>query len=344
MARFDYMRLSVKPHRHALVGSWAKRIISLRDLDHKIEWMFQSQEPDTITHVGFHINQVIGTPGTFQISLRNIAASGVASSNIITSQTINPTSDMNGTFQWLELVAPLQVVRGQFLALVLNHVSGAIDASNFIQVWCAIQGDSGQWGRGFPYMRIIDHISDRRWGEFPVYGYKSAFRAYGLPLEEINSEAFNTPSQKAMRFWMNPAWGSTFRIKGAEWQGRAADKADRSVDMILYDASNTELERVTVDADIPQELDPNSINDTLFTGTMSTLEFGNEYFLAFEPQQADTNFELDCLQVTTSFDMQAFPGAAPFYLVERSVDTDDWTTVKNQRPMVDLIIEDWTKE
>jgi hypothetical protein len=107
---------------------------------------------------------------------------------------------------------------------------------------------------------------------------------------------------------------------------------------------NTELERTTLDADIPQELDGDVMNNHFFGGTMSTLEFGKEYYLAFEPQQNDTNFALRTLKVPTSFDMQAFPGAAPFYLVERAVDTDDWTTVKNQRPMVDLIVQDWTKE
>jgi hypothetical protein len=230
MARFDNIRISLNPHRYCATLEWDPRTITLRDVTHRIEWMFQSQEPDTITHVGIHVADVKGDPGTFRLSLRNITASGTASSSVITSQTFTPTVAMENTFQWVELVAPLQVVRGQFLALVIDHLSGTIDNSNFLKVWCAIEGDSGRYGRGFPYLRIIDLISDRRWGEFPVFGYKSAFRAYGLPLESIEEVQFNNPAQKAFRFWLNPAWGSTYKIKGAQWQGKISDKADRSVE------------------------------------------------------------------------------------------------------------------
>jgi hypothetical protein len=147
---------------------------------------------------------------------------------------------------------------------------------------------------------------------------------------------------------MNPAWGKTFRIRGARFMGRLSDRAGRSVEMILYLGGGgipTELHRVTLDSDYKGDFGRDAMWDFRFgDATMSTLDFATEYFIAFAPNEADTNFELRTVVLPSAFDMTSLPGSAPFYLATRANDTLEFVADKTRRPLVNLYIEDWSKE
>ena len=123
--------------------------------------------------------------------------------------------------------------------------------------------------------------------------------------------------------------------------GEAAVGSGKTFDMILYDATS-EIDRITFPCDIVQNATDNCIIQLLFGASPPTLNFGKEYFLAIAPNEVDTTTRLLGLSVEYATDMTAWPGSSSFYTVERAVNTDPWTRTKTERPMIDLIIDDWT--
>jgi hypothetical protein len=345
MARFDFMRLGVKPFWNAPVGgnySFDEHV--LNDASEEVRWFFQCPEAGIITHLGFRYDSgshSVGGGGpapTYRIRLSSILGDGTPSTTPITSQTFQGDSSWDGTWRWIELIAPLQVTRGEFLAAIIDYSSGTIGSNNYSQFTTKINSARPNLG-AFPYGSEVT-TTDGRFSEQIVFAYKTPFRTYGWPIVDLEGTPVNSPEQVALRIWLNPAFGVTWRLAGAQIMGRLANKAGRSFTMLLYQGSTLLLD-VTVDADF-NSTHQDVIADILFDGSLPDLSFGTEYYLAFMPEETDTNFDLRVLEVPAPIDMTAFPGGPAFYYATRATSGAPWTLEKTKRPMVNLIIDDWT--
>jgi hypothetical protein len=334
MARFENIRLATKPHWCGEGGAWGKGSATLDAPGEYIAWCFQAQEPDLITHLGVNITSVVGSP-VVRLSLRTPDAVGRPGANMITAASFVPT--VTG-FQWFELGFPFLVSRGQQLFFYTEATTS--DASNKVAIWHSLTGASSR--RGFPFTQLSFGGGVTNSGSPGIFGYKSTLRSYGSPFQDILFPNVQSPAQIGFRFWLNPGWGKTFRLYGCQYQGRTSDRANRSVEMILYQG-DTELHRRTIDGDIPPDY-ADGLRDAFFADTtMTDLDFGKQYYLAFAPNEPDTNFALRVIEVAATIDMTALTGGTSFYLVERPSDLSTWTVSKTKRPMVDLYVEDWTK-
>lgn len=343
MARFNNALLNVKPIWNA--GSeWFLRHLTLNNSSTTIQWSFQAQEPDVITHLGFRYHRGSdffaggGAPPTFRISLRSPSADGTPDSVAITEQTFTPPADKSwdGTWQWIEMKSPFRVSRGEDLVAVIDYSSGTIGTNNYSIFTTRIGGSRFDQG-AFPFGSEAGNRFSDQW----VFGYKSQVRAYGIPAKNILGNSVNTPAQVALRIWMNPAFVDKFTIAGCRFTGRFTNSIGKSVDMVLYQGNTTELQRRSFVGEIAKD-GQDLVCDLLFDdSTLSELIAGQDYYLAFSPNEADTNFNVRTIEVNSSFELTALPGATPFYLATRASPAAVWTPVKTQRPIVDPIIAEW---
>lgn len=346
MAHFNFMALETNPVPSGMDTDLVFKFFSLNNALHKVYWFFQPTEPVTISHLGFLYDIRSGTPPSYRLSLRLTDGSGLPANEILTSRVFTPPPDTtwNGTFRWIEMLTPYKAGRGEDLCAVLEHFSGGINTSHASRVITSIS-NAGERKRYFPY--FIGNVAgvETRNGAQIVFGWKSMTRSYGLPITDLLLDSVNAPAQVGMRFLFHPAYGRTFNISGARIQGRMSSTSGKSFDMVLYDEDNIELNRVTFDCD--HTVSSNTIDavcEIRFDDvTLESLLFGKPYYIAFAPNQADTNFALRAVQIQDTADMTALPGGANVFMVSRSTSSANWTEHEDRRPQVDLLPGEWTE-
>lgn len=344
MARFDFMSFDARPSTGGQHFSEHSFLFDMQGA--KASWFFHTPERVTITHLGYYHRARVGTPSTFRISLRHVTSTGYAEDSILASQTFTPPADSswNDTFQWLELIAPYNAGRGERLCGVLEWASGYINPSNRIEIYDSLYL-SRDYGF-YPYV-LNQRTADERRFDIPIFAYKSSYRTYGWPWKGWYTTAWNSPAEVGLRILLNKNYGSTYKILGAAIEGAPAGRSARTTEMILYEETPTgpaEVNRVTLDGDIAESLGSRGSHEFFFDDpTLATLGFGKEYFLVFAPNEGDTDFTLVGVEVPSSDDLSAFPGAGNFYMVSRTSPTGEFTRHKTIRPQMDLFIDDWSK-
>jgi hypothetical protein len=346
MPRANLFRIDAKPWWDSRLGvAYSFNSFKIADAGHKLAWIFQIKEPASITHVGFRYNNGSdstggGVPPTYRISFRNVDGDGDFSENVISSQTFTPNKTWDGTWRWIELASPVSFPR-RFIAVVIEYHTGLIGSNNWSQFTERILGAHAAQSN-FPYS-IQTTSTKVRNSEAIVVGYKNNQRSWGWPFQSMSSDNVNSPAQVALRFWLDPGFGSVFQVVGSRFQGRLAGGSGKTIDMVLYQGT-TELTRVTLDCDIAgSATTQDEVVNLLFTGTPPTLTMGTEYFLAFSPNEANTNFQLRSFTTPSALDVSALPGGIQFYWSERSNTVSEWTRVKNKRPQANLILGSWTE-
>lgn len=346
MADFNRMLLGTNPFWHSADLNLAFKVNPISSTEHRLYWFFSPPAPVVITHLGFRYDIRVGTPPLYQLSLRQIDDSGSPKpgDQILTSRTFQPPADAswNGLWQWIEMLTPYAASRNERLCGVLQHFQGSVTASHHSRFTQSIQ-NAGSVRGYFPYTTYYNGLETRDKSQ-PVFGWRSPTKAYGWPYESLLLQNVNNPTQTGIRFLLNKRYANIFTLKGARFQGKMAGANGKSFAMILYDTDNNEQSRVVWDADI--SVGPSTQDATakiLFDdATLPSLMFGKEYFLVFEPQEADTNFALRTIAMDEAFDLDAVPGGASAYAVERSGDTGPWTNFRNRRPQIDLLPGEWS--
>lgn len=302
---------------------------------------FQAPQEDFITHVGLRIINVKEPCPTYRVSLRKLQASGLPSDAVITSQTITPDSSWNGTFQWIALLTPYTVTRGEKLCIVVDYVSGAIGASNYLNIAPAFRSTYTASKVFYPYYMFNNGGSIERGTGSVIWGMKSAIRCYGFPFKSLGSVGGSSPIQAGLRLRLDPGWGSTATIKGAQVQfTQQAAATAKTVDLVLYSNAG-ELIRVTFPCDITKDPTASAVTKIYFPEPSPSLAFGKEYFLVISPNQVDTGSYLRTFQVQEAFDMTAWPGSSSFYQVDRAAPGGEWARTKSARPMIHPIFDTW---
>lgn len=344
MARFDFMNLLLVPHGS---GDYGLDSFFINTESLKVYWCFQPKEPATITHLGFCPDVVRGTPPVYRISLRDLDVDGNPSAYLV-SRFFTPDASMVNHFTWVKLPTTYKARRGEWLCVSVEYYSGYISSNNCMRLR-VILGDpdmNGWWPFMYGPETYAGSVSGRgnRTSCHGIFGYKSTSRSYGFPIKAVLNTQFNSPAQKGLRIFLGSGFGKSYKILGSIFEGKTYSIAGQSFDMILYDALNTELNRIHWEGNIGARPTWNGSPTKLVfdDATLATLSFGKEYFLAFAPTQSDSGFALATFEVEENFDMTAFPGSSNFYLVERASPGDVWTRVRTQRPVIDLVLDDWS--
>jgi hypothetical protein len=312
----------------------------------KIAWSFNWKGPtpaSPITHLGFRYHLRTGTPPTYKISLQGRDASGNPDGTLKGggNPTFTPPADTtwDGTFRWISLGANTYTpARGEKLCIVVEYSSGTIDGSNrsaYTQHFSSgRQGhpcnltNSGSWVKN-----IVG---------YPIFGLKNATRTWGFPLQSFTATSINTTTQHAMAFKIDAATMLGLRIAGVRFVGQLSNAAGKSVLAKLYQDTTAVGHDATLDADDSLVNNSELGFEVLFDeATMSMLKPGVQYHLAFEPQEADTNFQLAVLGYSDAQDAGAYPGGAQFQFASRaSGGATAWTLDATKRPLAELIVEE----
>lgn len=316
----------------------------------QLEWVFQADDAITITHLGFRYGARTGTPPTFIISLQGVDGSGNPDGTIKgggspASATFTPPADAtwDGTWQWIALANSFTVARGDMLAIVIAYSSGTINGSNSSAITARLTNLAVP---ASPYVITNNAGSRTRGAVQPIFGYKSATRAYGYPLETITVTAFSsdsTPDEYAMKFTVPTGWGSSLAVLGVQFPIQAYDAA-KTLQVTLYDTDGTTvLQRITLDSDYLRGLLAVGRATVLFDEvTLSALTIGSAYRVGLAPQETASNFQPYRLQVDAAADWDAWPFAQQAALSTRT-DAGAWTDDTTQRLQMDLLLADITE-
>jgi hypothetical protein len=346
MAHFEHARLELMPVLSAPVRSLVLSDFSfIWAVGSKIEFIFQVEEPITVSHLGFAYAGAANLPPKQRVSLQGVDPSGQADGVTITQQIYEPPPAGMDTwkdqFIWVP-VPPASVSRGQFLAMVIEYSSGLVNNSNYSTYYSYFVGTSSSRGV-FPY--TADNPLGTRIKRFdrPIFGYRSVTKVYGFPMFDIEELEYSAPAQKGMAFTLDVGFGDFFKVAGAVLQIQPTTSTNQGFAMVLYQ-NQTELGRVAMDTDWKQT--STFIDDRIYQllfdeATLAQLSFGQQYILAVVPLFVTTGMRLTTSVCASNLEVGGFPGGPNMYLVERDGPGQAWSHQIAKRPLMDLIISEW---
>lgn len=241
--------------RFWLGGTTASLVhFTLNEATDSITFVWSQPESATITRVGVRQQTITGTAPTYRLSLQGVAGDGnedgviKGSGNCFVDYT--PIAANNTTFFWLNLNQSYTASAGEMLALVIQHQSGTINASNNAQfsVTSAV-GEGGAYG--IPYVIQNDNSTRSRNTSTPVFGIGSSTRAYGLPAHAVSGgSTFSSPVERACRFQLPGTLVSSAVVVGAKIYMLVP--AAGAAEVCLYTDGGTLLTSITYDGDWAQ--------------------------------------------------------------------------------------------
>jgi hypothetical protein len=320
------------------------------------EWVFAAENDGsgnlTITKLGFRYGARVGTPPTFIISLQGVNASGDPDGTIKggaspVSATFTPPASVawNGTWQWVTLDNAYTAAPGELLAIVIAYSSGTIDGSNSSSFSVYISNASSV----FPYAINNDAGARTRMpvGNFAVYGYATASKAYGRPIQSVGTvslQSASSPAEAAMRFTLPAGWSSVYQVGGSRLIANCA--AANTMTMKLYSgggaADTTVLQDVPIDTDAMGSASARPVRLPFDETTLSTLNFGDTYRLAVASGGA-VNVTVSYIEVAAAADWDAWPGGQVCYWSQRDAG-GNWTDTTTRKLLAEVILADMTKK
>jgi hypothetical protein len=157
MARFDFMSLDLRPFGSSLLAySTVNKSHTLSGTTNFIANIFQIKEKVSITHLGLMVDNVVGSPPQYRISLKSIDSDGLPSCVLI-SKVFIPETSWSNTFHWIEIPTTYHAVRGEKVALCIDHYSGFVNTNNCMWVRYAIGGVRAS-KCFFPYSVITNNV------------------------------------------------------------------------------------------------------------------------------------------------------------------------------------------
>jgi hypothetical protein len=307
----------------------------------QVEVIFAADDPGAITKLGVRQTTLTGVAPVFRVSLQGVDASGNPDGSIKAAGSAfadyTPTAGNNNTFQWLTLGASYTAARGELLAFVIAYQSGTIDGSNNCSFGVSLNGTATT---GFPYATQNDAGVRSRQGAPPLFGYATAARAYGSPIQTgatINVNSGSSPDEVGILFTVPAGWTGTYQVLGAVIQ--QTWPAAHVLRMTLYGTDGTTvLQQVDRDTDAAEAAGVRLAEVTFDEATLAILTAGSTYRLAFAPQDA-TSHQHSYFEAATASDWDAVAGGQSFSWTERT-DAGAWTDRATRKIFAELILAD----
>jgi hypothetical protein len=335
---------------------------TLNQTTDQLEFVLQVEEDVTINQLGLLLASITGAAPTLRVSIQGVDGSGnpdgvIKGGGSPASVNFNPSGLgwSAASWHWLALDNTYIAARGEFIAIVVDYVSGTIDGSNSVTFSVSI-------GNGancrIPY-QIDNNAGSRTKNQFPpVVGYGSTVRKYGSPIQSISDVPYNLTSTPAdeygIKFTLPVEWGETYKIAGVRFRSSSGIGTASSTKMILYGGTTTAVanstgaateatvhQDITIDSDIPFGSFSGGTTILFDESTLVTLHFGATYRIAFQPQDAGKDWIITKTVFAADTDREAHPGGTLDCLTKR-LDSGNWTDVTTEKVMMELILADIT--
>lgn len=334
-----------------------------------VGFVFQANSAATVTQFKFLVGTHTGTPTQYRVSFQGVSASTGNPDGVITASALFSSSTGDSTLKTLAItrdgsggaLSSVAFTRGQIVAMVIEPCPNttlpctsatAPDASNFWNVVKYYTGTNYTGRATLPYP-VTSANTGSTWThevETPVYGYADATTSYGFPIQKFNAvTGVSSGAEQAVAFNLPTTWCKTVRIAGIQAVIQTA-AASKNTKIALY-SGTTVISSFTWDSDI-------SVNNSgsyrpvqlWFTdSTLPTLNCGTTYRIGFSPQDASNAVGLETMTVAAVGDFAPIPGGTNFWSSTRTgcgaaCDTTAtaWTDVTTDRPLLALIVDDWT--
>ena len=341
MSSFGGFVLGLNPITFSPHVSYSLQYQNFLSIGTRMWWVFQAEAADLMTHVGFSCIACPSDLGTdIRVGLQHLDVNGEPDGTWLTQCVFSPSNDDNNHFVWKQLATTYLTYRGEPLAEVLELVGPTMTPNRLFRVNSHIEGAC--WRRGFPHAGL-DYSGREKIGWLPVYGYKSATKVYGMPIQSRNIDTYAHPRERGMRFTMDEDWCESFTVAGVEILFQGEFEPSHNFDIVLYEGG-TVRQRLEFDADIRSYTGTYGLNSWLGRfyfdeSTLPILYSGTEYFIALSPRESNGLVTLTTLVFESQEDLAALPGGANFHGGER--EGGSGTSHPEWAPMMDLIIDQW---
>lgn len=320
--------------------------LALNDTDNAVAAIFQAQNTEAITHIGFRHTSTTGVSPTYKASLQSVNTSGQPSGTILgggspASKTFSPTTSGYGaaTWQWVALDNSYTPARGEDIAINIVYDSGVVSGVLFSNFAFYVTDPA----LGKPYPIDWQTSWNKRTG-LPILSYKTATQSYGLPLQSVASTNFqsgSSPNEYALRFVLPSGWGTSFKLAGIRLLCGLPVASTYTVS--LYDgggAGDTTVLQSLTSGDGDFNGSGNRPMEFLFTNsTLATLTFGSTYRIGLRAGGA-VNTTIYYGDVAANADLSAWPLGVECYSSTRA--GGNWTDVTTRRFFGELILSDIT--
>lgn len=317
---------------------------SLDATNTQVEWIFQADEPATITKLGFAMLSKTGTPPSYTISLQGVDGSGNPDGTIKgggspVSHTFTPPNDTtwNNTWQWITLDNSYTCTNGEPLAIVIAYASGTINSSNKITV-NHLHGASA--ALDLPYVIQNTTGSRTRQSNPPVFGYASSTRAYGRPMKALTATNVNSgtsPNEFAIAFQLPTTLCTTYKVGAVRWL--AGRPAGTSLQVQLYSGTTVLQSTAALDSDLVLTAGSVHLGKVVFQdSSLTTLNAGTTYRIGFAPANT-SNWSMQDMTVSAASDFDAYPGQQKFWKSTRT-GAGSWSDDTTKRMFAEIILYD----
>jgi len=347
MPDFRLQRLG-SPLELSFGGARSFSLTSLNGSTIKAAWSFPWLGPapsSPLTHLGFRYGVRVGTPPTYKISLQGPNASGEPNGTLKGggNPTFLPPADTtwDGLFKWISLGASTYTpARGEQLMILVEYSSGTVSSVHYSSFTTYL---SGAGRSGYPCSMTYNGTTwTKQTGGPPVFGVKNGSQTWGFPLQAASATAINATTQHALAFKLDAVTLGQ-RIAGVRLVGQLTGLSAKSVKAVLYEGTTAVGHDFTIDGDHAGGVGSGDMGYTIAfdEATLALLKTQTQYYLAFEPQEADTNFAVNVLEYAAAQDAGVYPGGAQFQFASRaSGGATAWTLDSTKRSVAELIVEE----
>lgn len=329
----------------------------------KIGTVFQAPAAITVTTLGFRCHAQTGTPAadSYKISLQGVDTSGLPDGTVLggvspASNTFTPNCTAPPEWVWVTLDNSYTTSRGETLAFVFERVA-ATDAGNYVTATQGLNGTTVGQRMIKPYSLSHNATSWTKSSTLiPTWGYQSASATYGKPFVSYSTVSPFSTAEAGMLFSLDTNWCSTAQVVGVRMMGSIGDAA-RTVWLTLYatpTGTPSILQQTSYDSDATGGTGGTVRYIEIYfdTTNLSSLTCGTTYAIGLNTQHASSSgMGFSYWNVGTASDWQAWPGSTKFWYANRTLtdtppsgnDTTAFTETTTARPLMDLIIADFTQ-
>ena len=304
---------------------------TLNSSDDAVIFYFSLMTTDTITALLTNVASTAGTPGDITLALKDVATDGTQGSTTHASGTVSPTAGIvaatisyAGTF-------------GQKVCLVISCAGAGASDTVTLNVRA-----TNQTATNYPTLATITDggAQSKVTNPQPIYGYRTASRGYGAPVQSWESADYASTTERGIRFTPTAGWGSTYTVAGICFGERGVAAAN-TITINLYtdgNASTAASSTGTLDSDQLTQAAANNQSLYLpFEGTLTTIASGQPAFIGVIPS---TNMRYYVAVFATEGDAKAWGGDI-FSYINRTASTNAFTVDATRVPLIDVILTDW---
>jgi len=102
----------------------------LNDLDNALAWVLRVPKSGTITHVGFGVKTITGSPPDYYVGLVTLDVAGLPTAVPYGGSAVATYTPTTPGWVWLELSTPAAAVAGDLVAIHIYPTAIAPDAAN----------------------------------------------------------------------------------------------------------------------------------------------------------------------------------------------------------------------